>query len=208
MQKLVEGIHHFHSHGFGEQRELFDKLAKSQHPEACFITCSDSRIDPNLITSTDPGDLFVVRNPGNIVPPIGTSNNGEACAVEYAVLALGVSDIIVCGHTACGAMKGLLDRKSLKTLPLTRSWLKYAGATECIIRENYSHLSGDQLVTAAAEENVLVQLEHLHTHPIVAARIGRGLIRLHGWMFNIGEGKMYAYDSDVKQFVPLSEMRG
>jgi carbonic anhydrase len=205
MQKLVDGIHHFASHEFAEQRELFNKLAKSQHPEACFITCSDSRIDPNLITTTDPGDLFVVRNPGNIVPPIGTSNNGEASAVEYAIVALGVKDIIVCGHTGCGAMKGLLNPQSLKELPLTKSWLKYAGATRQIIRENYTHLTGDALVTATAEENVLVQLEHLHTLPVVAARLGRGLIRLHAWMFKIPTGEMFAYDSHERQFLPLRE---
>lgn len=203
MQKLVEGIHHFCSHEFGEQRELFNKLAKSQHPQACFITCSDSRIDPNLITTTDPGDLFVVRNPGNIVPPIGTSNNGEASAVEYAVVALGVKDIIVCGHTGCGAMKGLLEPERLKELPLTRAWLKYAGATQQIIRENYQHLSGEALLTATAEENVLVQLEHLHTLPVVAARLGRQ-IRLHGWMYRIGSGEMYAYDSGAREFRLLS----
>ena len=204
MEKLVEGIHHFVSHGFDQQRDLFNKLAKSQHPQACFITCSDSRIDPNLITTTDPGDLFVVRNVGNIVPPIGTSSNAEASAVEYAIMALGVKDIIVCGHTGCGAMKGLLNPASLKELPLTRSWLKYAGATQQIIRENYSHLSGDDLVTAAAEENVLVQLEHLHTLPVVAARLGRGAIRLHAWLFNISSGGMFAYDSNEREYLPLS----
>ena len=206
MQRLVAGIHHFNSHTFGEQRELFQKLSKSQHPQACFITCSDSRIDPNLITSTDPGDLFVVRNPGNIVPPIGTSNNGEAAAVEYAIIALEVKDIIVCGHTGCGAMKGLLNPRDLKQLPLVRSWLKYAGATELIIRENYADLTGEELYTATAEENVLVQLEHLHTLPIVAARLGRGSIRLHAWMYNIASGQMFAYDSESRQFQPLSEM--
>jgi carbonic anhydrase len=203
MQKLVDGIHHFASHEFSQQRELFDKLSKSQHPQACFITCSDSRIDPNLITTTDPGDLFVVRNPGNIVPPIGTSNNGEASAVEYAIVALGVRDVIVCGHTGCGAMKGLLDPASLKELPLTRSWLKYAGATRQIVRENYKHLAGEQLVTAAAEENVLVQLEHLHTLPVVAARLANGRIRLHAWMYKISTGEMFAYDGNERQFRTL-----
>ncbi len=205
MQKLVEGIHHFAGHAFEDQRQLFDKLAKSQHPQACFITCSDSRIDPNLITWTDPGDLFVVRNPGNIVPPIGTSNNGEASAVEYAIVALNVRDIIVCGHTGCGAMKGLLNPKSLKELPLTRAWLKYAGATAQIILENYTHLSGDELVAAAAEENVLVQIEHLHTLPVIAARLGRGAIRLHAWMYKIATGQMFAYDGQERQFLPLSD---
>jgi carbonic anhydrase len=208
MQNLIQGVHHFHSYTFQEQRELFTRLSKSQHPQACFITCSDSRIDPNLITSTDPGDLFVVRNPGNIVPPIGTSNNGEAAAVEYAVMALGIKDIVVCGHSSCGAMKGMLFPNTVKEMPLVKSWLKYAGATERIIRENYQEIGEEELLVAAAKENVLVQVSHLYTLPVVAARMVRGLIRLHAWMYDIAQGRMFAYDSDQRRFVPLMEGSG
>ena len=117
MQKLVQGIHHFQRNIFSSQRELFERLAVGQNPDALFITCSDSRINPNLITQTEPGELFIVRNAGNIVPPYGASEGGEAAAIEFAVVGLGVKDIIICGHSQCGAMKGLLDPKSLDGLP-------------------------------------------------------------------------------------------
>lgn len=203
IQKLTEGIHFFRSNAFAKQQTLFQQLVKKQSPKACLITCSDSRIVPELITSANPGDLFVVRNPGNIIPPIGTGNNGEAAGVEFAIAALGVEDIIVCGHTGCGAMKGVLQPDTLAELPLVREWLGFCGATGQIMRENYKHLKGDDLLTVAAEENVLVQLEHLHTLPIVAARLGRNAIRLHAWMFNIGSGEIFAFDSDEGQFRPL-----
>lgn len=203
MQSLVEGVHHFQTTGFQRQRELFERLAEGQHPEACFITCSDSRIVTSLITGAKPGQLFNVRNVGNLVPCYGTSNNAEMAAVEFAITALGVSHIIVCGHTKCGAMKGLLEPKSLRDMPATSAWLRHAEATSAIIKENYGHLTGNELLTACAEENVLVQLEHLHSLPIVAARLSRGKIHLHGWMYKIETGQVFAFDSDVKQFVPF-----
>jgi carbonic anhydrase len=203
IQKLTEGVHFFRSNEFAKQQTLFQQLVKKQSPKACLITCSDSRIVPELITNANPGDLFVVRNPGNIIPPIGTGNNGEAAGVEYAIAALGVEDIIVCGHTGCGAMKGVLQPETVAELPLVREWLGFCGATSQIMRENYKHLKGDDLLTVAAEENVLVQVEHLHTLPIVAARLGRNAIRLHAWIFNIGSGEIFAFDSDEGQFRPL-----
>ena len=203
MQALVEGVHHFQSIGFKQHKELFSRLANQQKPVACFITCSDSRIDPNLITNAQPGQLFIVRNVGNIIPCYGTSNNGELAAVEFAVGALGVKDIIVCGHTPCGAMKSLINPESLKDLPTVQHWLRHAHATATIMKERYSYLSGEQLVTATAEENVLVQLEHLRTLPCVAARASRGLLGLHGWMYKIGTGEIFAYDSDTRQFQKL-----
>ena len=205
MQKLVDGIHHFQNDGFSAQRDLFERLARGQHPDALFITCSDSRINPNLITNTDPGDLFIVRNVGNIVPPHGTTNNAEAAAVEFAVEALGVKDIIVCGHTHCGAMKGLLNPAGVANMPAVKSWLTHGEAAQRIVRENYTHLHGEALVTAMAEENVLVQLEHLHTLPIVAARLAAKKISLHGWMYQIENGRIFTYDHDAKQFVSFSE---
>ena len=205
MQKLVEGIHHFQNDGFNAQRDLFERLARGQHPDALFITCSDSRINPNLITNTNPGDLFIVRNVGNMVPPHGTPNNAEAAAVEFAVEALGVKDIIVCGHTHCGAMKGLLNPGSLGSLPAVKSWLVHGEAAQRIVQENYTHLQGDALVTAMAEENVLVQLEHLHTLPIVAARLAAKKINLHAWMYKIENGRIFTYDIEAKQFVSFSE---
>lgn len=201
MQNLVDGIHHFQRVGFPQHRALFERLSQGQKPEACLITCSDSRISPDLITGAKPGQLFIVRNVGNIVPCHGTSNNGEQAAVEFAVAELGVKDIIVCGHTLCGAMMGLLGLKDLSPLPSVQSWLRHASATQAIVRDHYSHLEGDRLLTATAEENVLVQLEHLRTLPIVASHWSRGRVNLHGWMYKIETGEMFSYDSSSRQFV-------
>jgi carbonic anhydrase len=205
MQKLIEGIHHFRNEVFSSRRELFERLAHGQRPLACFITCADSRINPNLITNTEPGELFIVRNAGNLVPPHGTSNNGEAAAVEFALVGLGVKDIIVCGHSRCGAMSGLLEPEKLHSMPAVREWLRHAEATERIIRENYNHLSGDALLTATAEENVLVQLEHLRTLPAVASRLARGEVKLHAWMYKIETGEVFEYDAVQRQYVLCGE---
>ncbi len=207
MQTLVDGVHYFQNVGFPADRQMFERLAKSQHPVACFITCSDSRIDPNLITNARPGQLFIVRNVGNIVPCYGTSNNGELAAVEFAVGTLGVKDIIVCGHTNCGAMKALLKPATVRDAPSVQQWLRHADAAAAIIREHYSQLRGDALQTAAAEENVLVQLEHVRTLPIVAARVTQGQLDLHGWMYKIETGEIFAYDSDARQFVKFGNGR-
>jgi carbonic anhydrase len=208
MQQLVEGVHHFQNIGFREREELFRRLQHGQEPEACLITCADSRIVPNLITHTEPGELFIVRNVGNIVPCYGTSNNGELAAVEYAIVALGIQDLIVCGHTACGAMHALVtafQRSADNRTPLVSNWLRHADATTEIVREHYQHLQGQALINAAAEENVLVQLEHLRTLPVIASRISSGRVRLHGWMYKIDSGEVFNYESSCGQFVKFGE---
>jgi carbonic anhydrase len=205
MQKLVQGIHTFQTQVFGSRRAIFERLAEGQNPDVLFITCADSRIVPNLITQTEPGDLFILRNAGNIVPPHGVSAGGEAATVEFAVSGIGVTDIIVCGHSHCGAMEGLLDPAKTETMPSVRAWLSHAEATRRIVRENYSHLEGPALRTVAVEENVLVQLENLRTHPAVAARTARGKLRLHGWVYKIETGEVFAYNPVQGQFEPLTE---
>src|SRR6516162_5964907 len=129
MQKLIQGIHRFQQENFRPMQGLFEELSKHQNPEALFITCSDSRIDPNLLTRSGPGDLFILRNAGNIVPPHGAAPNGEAATIEFAVVALNVKDIIVCGHSDCGAMKGLLRPELVAPLPAVSAWLAYAETT-------------------------------------------------------------------------------
>jgi len=205
MQKLVEGIHHFQATIFRPQRELFLRLADSQEPEVLFITCSDSRINPNPITQTDPGELFILRNAGNIVPPYGAANGGEGATIEFAVAALGIEDIIVCGHSHCGAMKGLLNPESLVDLPAMAAWLGHAEATRRIIREKYRDRTGAAVLTATIEENVLVQLENLRTHPAVAAGLAQGKLKLHGWVYKLDTGQIFAYDPSQGQFLPLTE---
>ncbi len=221
MQHLVDGVHFFNNVGRRQHLELFENLKKAQKPEACFITCSDSRIVPSMITHSNPGQLFIVRNVGNIVPCYGTGNNGEMAAVEYAVQELGIRDVIICGHTGCGAMKALVtadsavtsdgktadgvQTRSSRSLNSVRDWLRHAESTAEILRTHYSHLSGEEQVDVAAEENVLVQLEHLRTLPIVAARVSTGAVRVHGWMYNIGSGEVFHFDSEVGQFVRFGD---
>lgn len=204
MQKLFEGLHHFQKNIFSSQRTLFERLAQGQSPETLFITCSDSRINPNLLTQTEPGELFILRNAGNIVPPYGAANGGEGATIEYAVAALNVKDIIICGHSHCGAMKGLLEPESLTDVPQVAQWLSHAEATRRIIKENYTHLENQALLTATVEENVLVQLENLKTHPTVAARLSRGNLNLHGWVYKIETGDVFAYDPESGQFLPVN----
>jgi carbonic anhydrase len=205
MQKLVQGIHFFQTNVFNAQREMFRRLAEGQTPRALFITCADSRINPNLITQTDPGDLFISRNAGNIIPPHGAADSGEAATIEYAVAALGVRHVIVCGHSRCGAMEALLEPERVRELPAVSRWLGHAEATRRIIKENYTHLEGNRRLTAAVQENVLVQLENLRTHPSVAARLGRGELTLHGWVYKLETGEVFRFDPAVGQFVPMGE---
>ena len=204
MQKLVDGIHQFQNKIFSSKQELFEGHSKGQHPLALFITCSDSRIDPSLLTQTEPGDIFILRNAGNIVPCHGEVDGGEAATIEYAVSVLGVKDIIICGHSQCGAMAGLLDQSQLAKLPAVRSWLGHAELTHRIIEENYTHITdSDARLTATVEENVLVQLEQLRTHPSVADALSRDALNLHGWVYKFETGQVFGYQSQAGQFLPI-----
>jgi carbonic anhydrase len=204
MQKLIQGIHQFQTTDFRPLEGLFKQLAKGQNPETLFITCSDSRIDPNLLTQSQPGDLFILRNAGNIIPPHGAGNGGEGATIELAVDALGVKDIIICGHSHCGAMRALLEPALVESLPAVASWLSHAESTRRIVRDKYTHLEGDALVMATVEENVLVQLENLRTLPSIAPRLMRGDLHLHGWVYKIQTGDVFAYDLASGQFVPIA----
>lgn len=204
MQKLIQGIHQFREKDFRPLQGLFEQLAKGQSPETLFITCSDSRIDPNLLTRSKPGELFILRNAGNIVPPHGAGGGGEGATIEFAVAGLGVKDVIVCGHSHCGAMAGLLEPERVADLPTVAAWLGHAEATRRIVRDNYAHLDGAPLLTATVEENVLVQLENLRTLPAVASRLAKGDLHLHGWVYKIETGEVFAFDPEAGQFVPLA----
>ena len=204
MQKLVDGVHTFRSQSFATYRALFRRLAeRGQRPETLFITCSDSRVVPNLITNTDPGDLFLVRNVGNIVPSVNLPG-GTAAALEYAVEVLGVTDVIVCGHTHCGAMQALLDPKSVDRLPLVKRWLAQSDRVRTIVEERYAHLGPQERLTAAVEENVLVQLENLRTFDFVARRLESGALKMNGWVFKIATGDVFDFDPISGQFVRLA----
>lgn len=206
IQKLVAGIHQFQTTAFRSHKDLFEYLAQGQSPDTLFITCADSRIDPALITQTRPGDLFIMRNAGNIVPPFGASNGGEGPTIEFAVVGLGVRDIIICGHSYCGAIKGLIHPEKLIDLPHVAEWLYHAEGTRRIMFDRYHHCSPAELLDASIEENVLVQLENLLTHPCVAERVQAGQITLHGWIYDIGTGEVYAYDPTSGQFQAMSKV--
>lgn len=205
MQKLVQGIHQFQSEIFRPQRELFAQFVNGQHPQALFITCCDSRIMPHLVTQAGPGDLFILRTLGNIIPTHGAAGGCEAATIEYALHALGIHDIIICGHSHCGAMKALIEPKSLVGMPRVGRWLRHAEATRQIMLEKYTHLQGNALLTATVEENVLVQLENLRTHPPVAAKLATGELKLHGWVLKIETGQVFHFDPVRHQFVLLAE---
>jgi carbonic anhydrase len=206
MQKLIQGIHHFQANLFRSQRELFERLANGQNPMALFITCSDARVNPNLITQTDPGELFIIRNAGNLVPPYGAANGGEGAAIEFALVGLGIQDIIVCGHSHCGAMKALLNPGSLAGMPAMTAWLGHAEATRWVVREKYPDLADEALRNVTIQENVLIQLENLRTHPAVAAALASDRLKLHGWVYKIETGQVFAYDPVPGQFLSLSNV--
>lgn len=204
MQRLIEGLRNFMDNVYPQERELFETLANQQHPEVLFVTCSDSRISPNLVTQTRPGDIFTLRNAGNIVPPYRPdASGGEEATVEYAVSALGVKDIVVCGHSNCGAMRGLLAPAELAKLPTVAQWLRWAEPTRRIIEESFGDLDPNERLLTAARVNVLVQLSNLTTHPAVADRMKAGDLRLHGWVYDIAKGQVFAYDCERGDFFSI-----
>jgi len=206
MQKLVQGVHAFQSEYFSKHQKLFKKLSEGQNPETLFITCSDSRVVPHLITDTQPGDLFIVRNIGNVVPTPKLPG-GTAAAVEYAVEVLGVENIVVCGHTLCGAMRALLDPKSIENLPFVKKWVDQTEKVRKIVRDRYAHLEGNELLTAAVEENVLVQLEHLREFSFVADRLKTNTLHVAGWVFKIETGEVFEFDPEAGQFLTIGSDR-
>jgi carbonic anhydrase len=204
MQKLVQGIHRFQADIFRPRHELFERLTGGQNPQALFVTCSDSRVTPDLITQAEPGDLFVLRNAGNLIPPHGAApDSGEAATIEYAVKSLKIRDVIVCGHTLCGAMRALLQPESLADMPRMRQWLGHAEATREIIAASYRLTEPEAMWKATVEENVLVQLENLRTHPAVAAALSRGEVKLHGWVYKLETGEVFEFDPGTGQFMPI-----
>lgn len=203
MDNLLQGLHRFRRGVFENQKELFSKLVEGQSPLVLFISCSDSRVMPALMTQSGPGELFELRNAGNMVPAFGASNGGEAATLEFAVKGLGVRDIVVCGHTFCGAMKALIDPAQADGMPIVKSWLNHAETTRRIMTENYPHLAPEHRVNVAVQENVLVQIENLQTHPCVAVKLQRGEIALHGWVYKLESGEVFAYDQVEGRFLPL-----
>lgn len=202
--RIIQGVIDFQQNVQPGKRSLFRKLADGQQPLAVFITCADSRINPNLLTQTEPGELFILRNAGNIVPPAGAGAYGEEATVEYALKALGIRDIIVCGHYQCGAMDGLLKLDQLGDMPTVAAWLELAKpALNGLDRGT----AGDDsaLLDRVIQQNVLQQLENLKTYPAVQQRIAQSALRLHAWVYRFETGEVEAYDPIEGAFVPLPQ---
>ena len=161
MQRLLDGVSRFQREIFPRRKILFERLAEQQHPEALFITCADSRVVPDLITQSEPGDLFICRNAGNMVPPYGEAHGGVSATIEYAVCVLDIQHIIVCGHTDCGAMKGILHPEMLAEMPTVKSWLSHGELARRVVKENYPNIFEDEKLRVLTDENVVAQLDHL-----------------------------------------------
>lgn len=203
MKQLIKGLRRFKSEYFCHHQELFEQLSHAQHPRVLFITCSDSRVDPELLTQAAPGEIFVIRNAGNLIPPYGATNGGEGATIEYAVQVLGINQIVVCGHSHCGAIKGLLKLETIRDeLPLVHEWLKHAEATRRLIMEHYGDRSGEDLLDAAIAENVLTQIENLRTYPVIHTRLFRGEMKIYAWVYDIDTGEVSAYDPIHHAYVP------
>lgn len=205
MPHFAAGVIRFQNEVYPQKKELFEKLSKGQDPEALFITCSDSRIETAMITQTDPGELFICRNAGNIVPPHMTHTGGMTASIEFAVAALNVPHIVICGHTECGAMKGAINPESLESLPHMKEWMSYCKAAVDIVSELAPEADDKQRMLLLIEQNVILQLQHLKTHPAVAARLARGDLLLHGWVYDIKTGDVNAFDEMQNKFIPVDQ---
>lgn len=205
MPKFAAGVVRFQSEVFPDKQKLFEDLSEGQSPEALFITCSDSRIETAMITQTEPGELFICRNAGNIVPPHTNHTGGMTASIEFAVAALKVPHIVVCGHTECGAMKGAMAPEGLDGLPHVREWLGYSKAAVDIVNELGSDLSESERMAMLLQQNVILQLNHLRTHPTVATKLAKKELQLHGWVYDIKTGGIVAYDEQDDAFEPVSE---
>jgi carbonic anhydrase len=206
MDRLKAGVARFQSDVFPKEKALFEQLAARQHPEILFLTCADSRLNPNLITQTQPGELFICRNIGNVVPPHGTQDGSVATVMEFAVDVLGVRHIVICGHSNCGAIKSLLDPNDDLQVPRVTEWLRYAEAARRVAASMAERKLSDNLLLTATEQNVVAQLNNLKTYPEVAARLSTKTLTLHGWYYDIATGRIAEYDEDSGQFKPLSGM--
>ena len=203
VDRILKGLSRFQKRVYPKHRDLFQKLALGQRPEALFITCADSRIDPCMLTQTKPGELFICRVIGNVVPPYPDAIGGVSATIEYAVGVLGVPDVIVCGHTDCGVMKGVLNPEPLEPLTSVSAWLNYAQPARRAVTQHEEPHDGPEFLLALTERNVVEQLANLRTHPSVTARLEQGDLRLHGWLYDLGEGIVTAYDPDQAAFLLL-----
>lgn len=210
MKKLIQGIVEFRKNVQVSYREAFGRLATGQSPDTLFIACSDSRVVPNTFASTNPGDLFVMRNVGNLIPPCGhdgvsTGDEAEAAAIEFSMVSLNVSDIIVCGHSECGAMRALIGNRNTVQTPNLKNWLRHGDAALDQLKLGQALDPNLSDHNQLSQLNVLLQMEHVKSYPLVKERIELGTLQIHGWWFDIAKADVYTYESDVNRFVLINE---
>ena len=204
MQDIIEGFLKFQREAFPKRSGLFKELATAQNPKALFVACSDSRVVPELLTQQEPGDLFVLRNAGNIVPAYGPQPGGVSATVEYAVAVLGVTDIIICGHSDCGAMTAISADTNLDHLPAVASWLAHADAAKAV-NAGRTHPSAKDRLADMVRGNAIAQLTNIKTHPSVALALDQNRLNLHAWVYDIETGSIETLDGTTGRFVPLAQ---
>jgi len=204
-ERLLAGVRRFEREVYTQRKAAYWQAAcEGQKPHALFITCADSRIDPELITQSGPGEIFVARNIGNLVPAYGDALGGVSAIIEYAVAGLEVSHIVVCGHTDCGALIGLLHPEKVEDMPIVESWLRHGHAALSVVRCRSTAHDEHSALEELIEENVLLQLHHLRTHPSVAGALARDSLALSGWVYDICHGVVRIYDENRSRFLPIA----
>ena len=203
MKKLIQGIVDFRKSLTEESRTLFAQLALGQKPDTLFIACSDSRVVPNLFASTNPGDLFVLRNVGNLIPPASASlqDSSASAVIEFAIFSLNVSDIIICGHSECGAMQALVNGGAPCTCPHVGAWLKHGEESLRKVQEGFVLDPTLSEHNQVSQVNVLQQMEHMMSYPFIRERVEAKKIRIHGWWFDIAQADVYYYEKAVNRFL-------
>ena len=205
MQRLIAGHKRFLKEVFPQRRSHFHLLSEGQAPEWLFITCSDSRVVPDLILGTEPGDLFITRNAGNVVPLISQDVDGCTATIEYAVNVLKVRDAILCGHSDCGALKAAVDKTALVGLPKAERWLNHVESAFSH-RQQLNPADGESAELASLiRGNVVAQLMNLRAQPAVRLAVDEGRLRVHGWYYDILTGRIEQYDEATERFLPWPE---
>ena len=203
MDRLYRGIRKFQETRYKQEAEFFKELGKNQSPDVLFFTCSDSRVDPNLITQSKPGELFIVKSVGNIVPPNETMRKKTctAAAIEFAIMKLKVTDVVVCGHSDCGALKALWsDEKELSDMPNLKDWVSTASEVKDAVMQHSHDPSYKARIEMTEKKYIIQQLDNLKTYPLIAEAVDEEKLRLHGWYYDIATGVIYAYNPKTNYF--------
>jgi carbonic anhydrase len=200
--RLLWGVRKFRREIFPGKQSVYEQsVREGQQPHTLFITCADSRIDPELLTQSGPGEIFVTRNIGNLVPAYGEMVGGVSAVIEYAVTAIGVSQVVICGHTDCGAMKALLHPEKVSSMPTVKTWLRNAEAASSVVNAQHGADAADETkLTALIEQNVVLQMNHARTHPSIAGRLAKRALAIRGWVYDIANGTVRVYDENRGEF--------